>query len=427
MLNYLGYAWTEQGRNLDRAPQMIERAVELRPNEGSFMDSLGWVLLQQGDEAGALKNLERAVELQPEDATVNGHLGDALAAVGRWREAEFQWRRALILKPEPQEQQRMQRAAAPCPPARARPDPRGRVGACADAEPAPAKVNLFLHVTGRRADGYHLLDSLAVFPGRGDVLQAAPADGCRWRSTGRSAPGWTPEPDNLVLRAARALAAAGGRPGRPWCWRSTCRSPAASAAARRMRRRRCGCCPACGRGVPPDALAALAPGWGRTCRSASPPARRAWAGSGRCWARRRPCRPAGCCWSTPAWPCPRRTCSARAPARSAAAALPPRWPDAAAMAADLAPLGNDLEAPALALCPAIGDVLAWLRARPGCLLARMSGSGATCFGLFADAAAAAAAAAGQRAGRLVGAGPAPLRTGAGAALLEAHGWGVAKR
>jgi tetratricopeptide (TPR) repeat protein len=103
VLNYLGYAWTEQGRNLQQARQMIERAVEERPNDGSIVDSLGWVLLRQGDTAGAVRFLERAVELQPEDSTVNGHLGDAYMAVGRRREAEVQWRRALILNPDPQD------------------------------------------------------------------------------------------------------------------------------------------------------------------------------------------------------------------------------------------------------------------------------------------------------------------------------------
>ncbi len=103
VLNYLGYAWTEQGRNLGRARQMIERAVEQRPNDGSIVDSLGWVLLRQGDKAGAVRFLERAVELQPEDSTVNSHLGDAYLAVGRRREAEDQWRRALILNPDPQD------------------------------------------------------------------------------------------------------------------------------------------------------------------------------------------------------------------------------------------------------------------------------------------------------------------------------------
>ena len=63
--------------------------------------------------------------------------------------------------------------------------------------------------------------------------------------------------------------------------------------------------------------------------------------------------------------------------------LPAGWSDAAAMARDLAALRNDLEAPAITLCPVIAEVLAALWGLPGCLLARMSGSGATCFGLFA--------------------------------------------
>ena len=108
VLNYLGYSWTEQNRNLDRARVMIERAVALRPNDGAILDSLGWILLRQGDNAGALVHLERAAQLQPEDATINGHFGDALQAAGRLREAEFQWRRALNLKPEPEDLKRIE-------------------------------------------------------------------------------------------------------------------------------------------------------------------------------------------------------------------------------------------------------------------------------------------------------------------------------
>jgi 4-diphosphocytidyl-2-C-methyl-D-erythritol kinase len=78
---------------------------------------------------------------------------------------------------------------------------------------------------------------------------------------------------------------------------------------------------------------------------------------------------------------------------SARAHLPDAWGSAAAMAADLAALGNDLQAPAISLCPPIAEVLAAISASPGCLLARMSGSGATCFGIFPNAAAAASAAA----------------------------------
>lgn len=107
VLNYLAYAWTERNENLDRARQMIQRAVDQRPDDGSFIDSLGWIKLRQGDAPGALKDLQRAVELQPEDPVINGHLGDALAAVGRWREAEYQWRRALTLKPEADEEKRI--------------------------------------------------------------------------------------------------------------------------------------------------------------------------------------------------------------------------------------------------------------------------------------------------------------------------------
>ena len=115
VLNYLGYAWTERDENLPRAREMIQRAVELRPEEGSYIDSLGWIQLRQGDGPGALKSLERAVELDSEDPVVNGHLGDALAAVGRWREAEFQWRRALSLKPDPADARRIEARLATLP------------------------------------------------------------------------------------------------------------------------------------------------------------------------------------------------------------------------------------------------------------------------------------------------------------------------
>ncbi len=101
VLNYLGYSWTEMGRNLAQAQKMIERAAEQRPNDGAIVDSLGWVQLRQGDSAAAVKSLERATEMEPEDATINGHLGDAYWAAGKKLLAEYQWRRALTLNPEP--------------------------------------------------------------------------------------------------------------------------------------------------------------------------------------------------------------------------------------------------------------------------------------------------------------------------------------
>src|SRR5262245_45855817 len=77
-------------------------------------------------------------------------------------------------------------------------------------EAALAKVNLFLHVTGRRADGYHLLDSLVVFADIGDVLRYQSSDALSLRVTGPFAPALAEEPDNLVLRGARALAEEAG-------------------------------------------------------------------------------------------------------------------------------------------------------------------------------------------------------------------------
>lgn len=108
VLNYLGYSWADQGVNLPQAHKMIARAVELRPNDGAIIDSLGWVTFRQGDKAKAVALLEKAAELTPTDSTVNLHLGDAYWAVGRKLEAQFQWRRALTLNPDPQDVPKLQ-------------------------------------------------------------------------------------------------------------------------------------------------------------------------------------------------------------------------------------------------------------------------------------------------------------------------------
>ncbi len=95
VLNYLGYSWVEQRRNLDQALEMINRAVEARPDDGYITDSLGWVYYRLGRYEEALVGMERAVELMPVDPVLNDHLGDVYWAVGRRMEARFQWRRAL--------------------------------------------------------------------------------------------------------------------------------------------------------------------------------------------------------------------------------------------------------------------------------------------------------------------------------------------
>jgi len=100
VLNYLGYSWVDQRKNLDQAKEMIRRAVDLRPSDGYIIDSLGWAHFQLGEFAASVKEMERAVELTPEDPVLNDHLGDAYWRVGRITEARFQWQRALTLNPD---------------------------------------------------------------------------------------------------------------------------------------------------------------------------------------------------------------------------------------------------------------------------------------------------------------------------------------
>jgi tetratricopeptide (TPR) repeat protein len=106
VLNYLGYSWIDQNRNLKEGMKLIEKAVALKPDDGYIVDSLGWAHFRLGNFKEAVKHLERAVELRPEDPVLNDHLGDALWKVGREREARFQWEQSLSLKPEPEDAER---------------------------------------------------------------------------------------------------------------------------------------------------------------------------------------------------------------------------------------------------------------------------------------------------------------------------------
>ena len=103
VLNYLGYSWIDRGENLERGLKMVERAVELRPEDGYIVDSLGWAHYRLGDYPNAVQYLEKAIELVPEDPTINDHLGDAYWQNGRSIEARYQWRRALQFGPQEDE------------------------------------------------------------------------------------------------------------------------------------------------------------------------------------------------------------------------------------------------------------------------------------------------------------------------------------
>jgi tetratricopeptide (TPR) repeat protein len=100
VLNYLGYSWVDRNENLEDALAMIRKAVELRPEDGYIVDSLGWAYYRLGKFEEAVAELENAIRLRPEDATINDHLGDAYWRVGRKLEARFQWQHALDAKSE---------------------------------------------------------------------------------------------------------------------------------------------------------------------------------------------------------------------------------------------------------------------------------------------------------------------------------------
>jgi tetratricopeptide (TPR) repeat protein len=99
-LNYLGYMWAEKGQNLAEAEQFIRRALEQEPDNAAYLDSLGWVLYQQGRYQEALPHLERAVALSEEDPdpTVYEHLGDLYERIGRRPDAIASWEKAVALE-----------------------------------------------------------------------------------------------------------------------------------------------------------------------------------------------------------------------------------------------------------------------------------------------------------------------------------------
>ncbi|MGI4745543.1 MAG: 4-(cytidine 5'-diphospho)-2-C-methyl-D-erythritol kinase [Janthinobacterium lividum] len=256
-------------------------------------------------------------------------------------------------------------------------------------ERAHAKINLYLHVVGRRDDGYHLLDSLAVFAGAHDVLTAEPRVALSLDLAGPFARVLRDEDvaGNLVIRAARLLQADAGTEAGA-AIRLDKNLPIASgigggsadaAAALRLLHRLWDV-----DGVDEARLATIASSLGAdvpVCLSQRP-ARMGGVGEELgpapvlpdCFMVLVNC---GVAVSTPA------VFRARAPGFRAPADLPGQWTDVGAMADDLSRLANDLEPAAIALCPPIAGVLAAIAAQPGCRLARMSGSGATCFGLFA--------------------------------------------
>ena len=106
-LNYLGYMWADANQNLDRAVEMLTRAVKQEPRNGAYIDSLGWVYFRQGKLDLAERYLSDASRLLPRDATVKEHLGDVLAKRGDYKRAIEQYRTALALEPEAKDEAKL--------------------------------------------------------------------------------------------------------------------------------------------------------------------------------------------------------------------------------------------------------------------------------------------------------------------------------
>jgi tetratricopeptide (TPR) repeat protein len=112
VLNYLGYSWVDQRRNLPEALGMLEKARSLSPFDGYIADSVGWAYYRLGRYKDAVKQLESAILLVPGDSTVNDHLGDAYWMIGRKLDARFQWSHALAFGPQPQEKAELEKKLA---------------------------------------------------------------------------------------------------------------------------------------------------------------------------------------------------------------------------------------------------------------------------------------------------------------------------
>ncbi|WP_170925249.1 4-(cytidine 5'-diphospho)-2-C-methyl-D-erythritol kinase [Roseovarius gaetbuli] len=252
---------------------------------------------------------------------------------------------------------------------------------------ASAKINLTLHVTGRRDDGYHLLDSLVVFADFGDRITVRPATATRLTVTGPMAAGVPVDAGNLVLKAAALIGVSADIMLEKYLPAAAGIGGGSSDAAATLR----ALSEMAGVAVPCDVLSlgadvpvCLAGGaaWMRgigedvTPLAGVPPLYAVLVNPGVAVAT--PEIFAGLTTrDNPAMPEPL-----------------PTWPETSDFMAWLATQRNDLQAPAIAKEPIIAEVLATLLDTPGCQLARMSGSGATCFGLY-DSAERASAAAGR--------------------------------
>ncbi len=149
-LNYLGYTYAEKDMKLDEAMDLIKRALAVKPDDGAYVDSLGWTHFKLGQWDDAVRELERAISLLPDDAVIHEHLGEAYLKKSRRDEARESWLRALELDPtnvklierfkttgfgDPEAEERFQRAKSK----KETPDPAAHNRGSVDPQPRNAK------------------------------------------------------------------------------------------------------------------------------------------------------------------------------------------------------------------------------------------------------------------------------------------------
>lgn len=106
--NYLGYMWTERGINLDEAGEYIRKALETDPENGAYLDSIGWYYFKKGDYDRALKELLHALEaMKEDDAVVFEHIGDTYSKLGKTAEAASFWEKSLAMEDNPKVREKL--------------------------------------------------------------------------------------------------------------------------------------------------------------------------------------------------------------------------------------------------------------------------------------------------------------------------------
>jgi 4-diphosphocytidyl-2-C-methyl-D-erythritol kinase len=251
--------------------------------------------------------------------------------------------------------------------------------------PAPAKLNLFLHVGDKRKDGFHVLESLVVFVEEADILTIEPATKLSLEIVGPFASALRDVSDNFVLRAARALDATLGaaitlEKNLPVAAGIGGGSADAAAALRGLNL-------FWDLDRTPDALNEIAAQIGSdvpACVLSQP----VWMeGRGEVVFPTRPIPAFELVLANPNIALPTASVFASLNVRKGVGAMSPPEEEIESiwdLVTYLVDAGNDLELPACAMAPSIDEVLEALAHEPGCVLAQMSGSGPTCFGIFQE-------------------------------------------